>query len=46
MKIIDGLLAFVQVILAILGVTPISYDIKYGGNTFTAPEITTPMYIV
>ena len=39
-------MAFVQVILAILGVTPISYDIKYGGNTFTAPEITTPMYIV
>ncbi|MBQ7962510.1 MAG: DUF4838 domain-containing protein [Clostridia bacterium] len=46
MKIIGGLTAFVQVILAILGVTPISYDINYGGDTYIAPEITTPMYIV
>lgn len=46
MRIIGGLTAFVQVILAILGVTPISYDINYGGDTYIAPEITTPMYIV
>lgn len=46
MKIIGGLMAFFQVIFAILGITPISYDINYGGGTYTAPEITTPMYIV
>ena len=46
MKIIGGLMAFIEVILAILGVTPISYDINYGGGTYIAPEITTPMYIV
>lgn len=46
MKIIGGLVAFIQVILAIIGVTPISYDINYGGGTYARPEITTPMYIV
>ncbi len=46
MKIIGGLMAFFQVIFSILGITPISYDINYGGGTYTAPEITTPMYIV
>ncbi len=46
MKIIGGLMAFVQVILAIIGVTPISYDINYGGNEYVAPEVSTPMYIV
>lgn len=46
MKIISGLVAFFQVILAIIGVTPINYDINYGGNDYVAPEITTPMYIV
>ena len=46
MKIIGGLMAFVQVILAIIGVTPISYDINYGGNDYVAPEVNTPMYIV
>ena len=46
MKIIGGLMAFVQVILAIIGVTPISYDINYGGNEYVAPEVNTPMYIV
>ena len=45
MKIINGLVAFVEVILAILGVTPIDYNIDYGGGTYVAPEITTPMYI-
>lgn len=46
MKIIGGLMAFVQVILAIIGVTPISYDINYGGNEYVAPEVNTPIYIV
>ncbi len=46
MKIIGGLMAFIEVILAIIGVTPISYDINYGGDTYIAPEIITPMYIV
>lgn len=45
MKILGGLVAFIQVILAIIGVTPISYDINYGGSDYVAPEITTPMYI-
>ena len=46
MKIINGLVAFFQVILAIIGVTPIDYNIEYGGGTYVAPEISTPMYIV
>lgn len=46
MKILGGLVAFIQVILAIIGVTPISYDINYGGSDYVAPEITTPMCIV
>lgn len=45
MKIIGGLVAFFQVILAIIGVTPIDYNIDYGGGTYIAPEISTPMYI-
>ena len=45
MKIINGLVAFFQVIFAIIGVTPIDYNIDYGGGTYVAPEITTPMYI-
>ncbi len=46
MKIIGGLMAFIEVILAIIGVTPISYDINYGGNEYVAPEVNTPIYIV
>ncbi len=45
MKIIGGLVAFFQVIFAIIGITPISYDINYGGGDYIAPEINTPMYI-
>lgn len=45
MKILGGLVAFIQVILAIIGVTPISYDLNYGGSDYVAPEIATPMYI-
>ena len=39
-------MSFIQVIMAIIGATPISYDINYGGDTYIAPEIITPMYIV
>ena len=39
-------MSFIQVIMAIIGATPISYDISYGGDTYIAPEIITPMYIV
>ncbi len=46
MKILNGLVAFFQVIFAIIGVTPVNYDINYGGGTYVAPEITAPMYIV
>ena len=46
MGIIKGLVAFFQVICCIIGVTPISYEIDYGGDTYVAPEINTPMYIV
>ena len=46
MKILNGLVAFFQVIFSIIGVTPVNYDINYGGGTYVAPEITAPMYIV
>ena len=46
MGIIKGLVAFFQVIFCIIGVTPVSYDIDYGGNDYAAPEVNTPMYIV
>ncbi len=45
MSYIKGFFAFVQVILYIVGVIPVSYDINYGGNEYIAPEINEEMYI-
>lgn len=45
MSYIKGFVAFIQVLLYIAGIIPVSYDISYGGNEYVAPEINTPMYI-
>ena len=43
---IKGLIAFMQVIFCITGLIPVSSEIDYGGGTYAAPQIETPMYIV
>lgn len=46
MSYIKGFFALVQVLLYIVGLTPVSYDINYGGNEYIAPEINEEMFIV
>ena len=43
---IKGIIAFMQVIFCITGLIPVSSEIDYGGNDYTAPQIETPMFIV
>lgn len=39
-------LSFVQVLLFVFGIIPVSSEIDYGGGTYQAPQINTPMSIV
>ncbi len=39
-------LSFIQVFFLSIGLIPVDTTINYGGNEYTSPEITTPMYIV
>ena len=41
-----AVISLFQVILFALGIIPVSTDISYGGSTYVAPEVTTPMAIV
>lgn len=44
---IKAVFYFIEVLLFVIGVFPVSTDnIDYGGGDYSAPEITTPMYIV
>lgn len=41
-----AVISLFQVILFALGIIPVSTDISYGGSTYVAPAVTTPMAIV
>lgn len=44
---IKGFFYFIEVLLLVIGVIPVSTDsVDYGGGEYSAPEINTPMYIV
>ncbi|MBQ2847291.1 MAG: DUF4838 domain-containing protein [Clostridia bacterium] len=40
-----AVISLFQVILFAVGLVPVSTDIDYGGDTYKAPEISSPMYI-
>ncbi|MBR3755418.1 MAG: DUF4838 domain-containing protein [Clostridia bacterium] len=44
---VKGFFYFIEVLLLVIGVIPVSTDgVDYGGGEYSAPEINTPMYIV
>ena len=44
---IKGFFYFIEVLLLVIGVIPVSTNgVDYGGGEYSAPEISTPMYIV
>lgn len=46
MKFISAFMSLVEILLVVLGVTPVNCDIDYGGDTYIAPVVTDEMYIV
>lgn len=46
MKFLKAVVSFIQVLLYVIGIIPVSSEISYGGTEYTSPEINTPMYIV
>ncbi len=46
MEIFKAMLSFIQVFLLSIGIIPVNTDINYGGESYVAPEITSPVYIV
>lgn len=45
MNFFKALTSLFQIILFVLGLTPVNNEVNYGGNTYIPPEITNPMYI-
>ncbi len=41
-----GIIAFIEVLLYIIGILPVNTNINYGGTPYSSPEINSPMYIV
>ena len=46
MQIFSAFLAFMQVFLCSIGVIPVNTQINYGGDKYTSPEVSSPVYIV
>lgn len=46
MEIIKALISFMQVFLLSAGFLPMDMTVNYGGDTYTSPEVTSPLYIV
>ncbi len=46
MATIRAIISFLQVFLLSIGAIPVNTAVNYGGNEYTAPQITTEMYIV
>ena len=46
MATVKAIISLFEIILFALGIIPLNTNIDYGGNNYTAPQITTPMYIV
>ena len=46
MSTLKGIVALIEIILVAAGLIPVSTEINYGGNEYTAPSVTNPMYIV
>ncbi len=46
MQIFSIFLAFMQVFLCSVGVIPVNTQINYGGDKYTSPEVSSPVYIV
>ncbi len=46
MEILKALISFMQVFLLSAGFLPVDMTVNYGGDTYAAPEVTSPLYIV
>lgn len=46
MATIKALISFMEVFFLSIGLIPVDTTVNYGGDTYVAPEVTTPLYIV
>ena len=46
MKIISAILSLLQVLSVVFGITPVDYNVNYGGDTYVAPVINEEMVII
>ena len=46
MNYVKAVISLFEIILCVIGITPVNTDISYGGNKYTAPSISTEMILI